>query len=180
MRRKLAGREGLTLVEMLAAVAILVLLALILNTGLQMAVHSYRAMVAQSETELLLSTLADTLADELRYASDVITSGDDALVSYTSDSFGTDTALRVDAGDGKVYADSSQGAGQRVLPDGAYGSGGRYEVEPVTIKYDAPIFTLSLSVKEKDGSIGAAATIKVRCLNPTDEAAETPPGGETP
>lgn len=179
MRRKLAGREGLTLVEMLAAVAILVLLALILNTGLQMAVHSYRAMVAQSETELLLSTLADTLADELRYASDVTTSGG-ALVSYTSDSFGTDTALRVDTGDGKVYADSSQGAGQRVLPDGAYGSGGRYEVEPVTITYDAPIFTLSLSVKEKDGSIGAAATIKVRCLNPTDEEAETPPGGETP
>ena len=34
MRRKLAGHEGLTLVELLAAVVILILLGLILNAGL--------------------------------------------------------------------------------------------------------------------------------------------------
>ena len=51
MRRKLADESGFTLVELLAAVVILMLLGLILNSGLQMAVHSYQTMTAQSETE---------------------------------------------------------------------------------------------------------------------------------
>ena len=76
MRKKLSRSEGLTLVEMLAAVVILVLLGLILNAGLHMALNSYRTMCAQSETELLLSTLLNTLADDLRYASDVEPVGD--------------------------------------------------------------------------------------------------------
>lgn len=84
MRRKLAGHEGLTLVELLAAVVILILLGLILNAGLQMAMTSYRAMIAQSETELLLSTLADILADDLRYAEDVA-AREGMLDSYFSD-----------------------------------------------------------------------------------------------
>ena len=47
MRKKLSRSEGLTLVEMLAAVVILVLLGLILNAGLHMALNSYRTMCAQ-------------------------------------------------------------------------------------------------------------------------------------
>ena len=48
MRKKLRGEGGLTLVELLAAVVILILLGLLLNTGLQMAVRTYRAVTAQS------------------------------------------------------------------------------------------------------------------------------------
>lgn len=49
MRKKLNSESGLTLVEMLCAVAILVLLVLLLSTGMQMALRTYRDIVAQSE-----------------------------------------------------------------------------------------------------------------------------------
>lgn len=163
MRRKLAGQEGLTLVEVLAAVVILVLLGLILNAGMQMAVNSYRVMIAQSETELLLSTLADTLADDLRYAEDVVASGGN-LSSYFSDSYGEGTKLRLN--DGKVYADGGGSSGLRVLPDGAYGLNGRYVVDRMDITYGNNCFTLDLKVKEKDSTISAETKLTVRCLNP--------------
>lgn len=170
MRRKLAGRKGLTLVELLAAVVILILLGLILNAGLQMAMNSYRAMIAQSETELLLSTLADALADDLRYAEDVAASGEGKLVSYYSDSYGEGTRLRLE--NGKVYADGGGNSGLRVLPDGAYGLNGRYEVDVMDIGYADRVFTLKLSVKEKDGSIRAETELTVRCLNPEKKESE--------
>lgn len=173
MRRKLAGREGLTLVELLCAVVILILLGLILNTGIQMAVNSYRTMIAQSETELLLSTLADTLAGDLRYAEDVkVIPGEDKLVdSYFSDSYGEKTRLWLDD-DGRVYADGGGNTRLRVLPDGAYGLNGRYEVARMNISYEDRVFTLDLSVREKDGSIRAETKLSVRCLNPEKKESE--------
>ncbi len=169
MRRKLAGHEGLTLVELLAAVVILILLGLILNAGLQMAMTSYRAMIAQSETELLLSTLADILADDLRYAEDVA-AREGMLDSYFSDSYGEGTGLRLE--NGKVYADGGGNSGLRVLPDGAYGLNGRYEVDAMEIGYADRVFTLKLSVKEKDGDIHAETELTVRCLNPEKKESE--------
>lgn len=169
MRRKLAGHEGLTLVELLAAVVILILLGLVLNAGLQMAMTSYRAMIAQSETELLLSTLADILADDLRYAEDVAAK-EGMLDSYFSDSYGEGTRLRLE--NGKVYADGGGNSGLRVLPDGAYGLNGRYEVDAMEIGYADRVFTLKLSVKEKDGDIHAETELAVRCLNPEKKESE--------
>ena len=169
MRRQLAGHEGLTLVELLAAVVILILLGLILNAGLQMAMTSYRAMIAQSETELLLSTLADILADDLRYAEDVA-AREGMLDSYFSNSYGEGTRLRLE--NGKVYADGGGNSGLRVLPDGAYGLNGRYEVDAMEIGYADRVFTLKLSVKEKDGDIHAETELAVRCLNPEKKESE--------
>ena len=68
MRKKLKSQRGLTLVETLCAVVILILLGLILNAGLQLSVRAYDDMTAETETELLLSTAADALADVLRFA----------------------------------------------------------------------------------------------------------------
>ena len=169
MRRKLAGQGGLTLVEVLAAAVILVLLGLIVNAGMQMALSSYRAMVAQSETGLLLSTLADTLADDLRYA-EVTVDGSGGLFRCGTDSYGEDTRLSVSSADGKVYVNGDR----RLLPDGAYGLNGRYEVSRLDIAYSGQIFTLDLAVKEKDSTIHAETKLTVRCLNPqrTQEEAE--------
>ena len=164
MRKKLSRSEGLTLVEMLAAVVILVLLGLILNAGLHMALNSYRTMCAQSETELLLSTLLNTLADDLRYASDVEPVGD--VVRYTSDSYGLETELTLQ--DGQLRAN-----GKRVLPDGAYGKG-RYIIDTLTVEFAAPAFNIEIRVKEKEGDISAAGELTVRCLNPVEEKEEGP------
>lgn len=164
MRKKLNTEDGLTLVELLAATVILVLLGLLLNTGLQMAMSAYRAIVAQSEVELLLSTAVDAIACELRYARDVTVGEDGKLASYTSDSFGADTGLTVDLEDGQIKA-----GGMRLLPTGAYGLNGAYLVKDMEIKYNAPNFTIELKAATKDETISAGTSVTVRCLNPEKE-----------
>lgn len=172
MRKKLNSESGLTLVEMLCAVVILILLGLLLNTGLQMAMSTYRTIVARSEVELLLSTAVDALADDLRYARDVTGSG--ASFTYTSDSFGVGAALEVNS-DGQIVAKVGEER-KRLLSTGAYGLNGAYQVkktaddtEIVNWNEAAGTFTIKLSVQTKDGKIGAetpAEGVTVRCLNP--------------
>lgn len=167
MRKKLNSESGLTLVEMLCAVAILVLLVLLLGTGMQMALHTYRDIVAQSEADLLLSTAVDALADDLRYARDVTTGADGRLSGYTSDSFGKGASIELD--------DKSQIVvnGMRLLPTGAYGLNEAYRVdkEKMSIQYVEPNFTITLRVVTKDERISAETSVTVRCLNAKKDAA---------
>ena len=65
MRKKLRDTSGLTLVELLCGIVILVLLGLLVNAGIGVAAKSYRELTAAAETQLLLSTAADALASEL-------------------------------------------------------------------------------------------------------------------
>lgn len=168
MRRKLREESGLTLVEMLCAAAVLILLGLMLNTGMQMAVRSYRTMIARSETQLLLFTLADALSDDLRYAQEVETGAGEELLSYQDASGGT-VSLSVGT-DGQAYAGD-----KRVLPPGAYGKGA-YEVQEMDIRFDGDCFAVTLKVGQREGEVSAETALTVRCLNPCGEDAEE---GET-
>lgn len=177
MRKKLNSESGLTLVEMLCAVVILILLGLLLNTGLQMAVHSYRSLTALSEAELLLSTAVDAIADDLRYARNVT---DGAGVTYDSDSYGKGVRLDVDPADGQIKAYQGTAVDgkrvlKRVLSTGAYGA---YVVDGMKVAIlpkdppaptDEITFTIELTVKSKDGNVLAKTPdggVAVRCLNP--------------
>lgn len=190
---KLRADRGLTLVEMLCAALILFLLALLLNTGLHMAVNTYRGMVLQSEMRLLLSTLSDVLVDDLHYASAVETESDTSLKEYRSVQYGEHTKLNVneDAGSknfGQLYVDipnsetSPPAIRYALLPDGAYGGvtwvcgvppGG------LDIRYNeaTQLFTVTLEVQEMrmtatggrefvpSGGLKLETTFSVRCQN---------------
>lgn len=185
MRKKLKDSGGFTLVEMLCAVAILALLAMMLNTGLQMAMHSYRSITAESETQLLLNTLVDAVTNELRYAHEV---GTDAAGAVT---YNGGRSLAVN-GEGRVVitgADIVSGQGE-LLPTGRAGGpggayhGGAYLVPDggMKIAYDMDnrCFAVHLKVVWRDGDISAAtpeAGVTVRCLNPP--LAPDPGGGGT-
>ena len=179
MRKKLKDTGGLTMVEMLCAVAILVLLCLMMNTGISMAVKSYQDITAESETQLLLSSLSDALADKLRYC--VVTDNGDG--SYTT-SIG---AVTVSPAPPDPTAPSAipEGVvlvgGNRLLPDSAYGdSGGGYigkytvteaEVKPA-INGTTVTFEVKLKLEAASAGVKKELTLTVRCLNPVKE--ETP------
>ena len=74
MKHKLKERAGLTLVEMLCAMLILSLMGFLLHAGLSMAMQSYLHLTAEAETQILLNSLTNAIAAELRYAHGV--SGD--------------------------------------------------------------------------------------------------------
>lgn len=168
MRKKLRNAGGLTLVEILCAVAILVLLCLMMNTGMQMAVKSYDRLTAESETQLLLGSLSDALIDKLRYA--VVTES------------GTDTLSigNIELKDGRIVVVEENGTVKQLLPDGAYGTD-RWEYDVELAKkedgFDLPLyeykngkFTVHFKIVwTKDESVSAQTPeggLVIHCLNP--------------
>lgn len=175
LKNKLGGHRGFTLVEMLAAVIMLILLVLMLGSGLNIAVQSYRTMIADSETEILMSSLSNAIYDELRYARDIDTTpsaggipGESPgtptaeitgnLKKYTSASFGRNTTLALK--DGQLYAN-----GKRLVAAGAYGNGD-YVIQQLHIEYDSNtrVFTVNLTVGG-DENITATTVLTIRPLN---------------
>lgn len=192
MRKKLKDSGGFTLVEMLCAVAILVLLTLMLNTGMQMAMHSYRSITAESETQLLLNSLVDAVANELRCAHEVTADGGGFTYNggrslmINSEGRVVVIGLDVGAGQGELLPTGKPGA-----QGGSYGGayhGGAYRAEKpeeaadfITYNADTGCFTVRLKVVWRDGEISAETPedgVSIRCLNPPFEP-EEPEGGGT-
>ena len=76
MKRKLKNSSGFSLVEMLCATAVLMLLCVMLNSGLSVTMKTYFDLTAEAETQLLLNSLTNAVAGELRYAFEVSGGGD--------------------------------------------------------------------------------------------------------
>ncbi|MDR3767603.1 MAG: prepilin-type N-terminal cleavage/methylation domain-containing protein [Butyricicoccus sp.] len=157
--RKLKNRQGLTMVEMLAAVAVLALLTLILNTGLLMAQKSYYEMTGEAESQLLLSTLTDLLSNELRYARDVEVDASGNLTRYTSANYGRNITLALNAS-GQLEANE-----RLMLSTGAYGNGA-YRIQSWNVTYLDGLFTVKLEIKGTHG-VSNQTEFSVRCLNAT-------------
>ncbi len=165
VKRKLQSAGGVTIVEMLCATAILIMLCLVMNAGIQLAMDSYLDETAESETQLLLSTLADALSDKLRYA--VVTEAGSGTPKSSAGEVTVDADGRVTVG------------GKALLPAGVYRRG-KYMAEQPTVEIElirdasgTPIgcyFTVGLKVKEKEasggGAISAQTELTVRCLTP--------------
>lgn len=177
MKKKLKDNGGLTLVEMLCVIPILMLLCLLANTGFNLAVDSLRERTAGSETQLLLSSLSNALADKLRYCVVTYTIDEDTSVKTYNLSIG-----EVEVTDGKVTV-----GGKKLLFDGAYGNDGtygadtRYTVETAEVTAATggprPVFTVKLKVRgtpEVTKHIEAETEFTVRCLNPIKREV-TPP-----
>ncbi len=168
--RKLRENKGFSLVEMLACTVVLLLLALVLNTGLQAALDSYHSMIAKSETQLVVSTVIDGLADELRYT------GQPEIFEYPAptDRAGYGLELR----DGRIYVPAYGGDGKvtgtrRLLPGGVYGNGAYY-ISELKVQYAEGVFTIEITAQEINGTISSSAVTSVRCLNGTTEGGATP------
>ncbi len=162
VRRLLRSRRGTTLVELLAATAVMILFSLMVNSGLQLALQSYHKMRAEAETQLLLSTVSDVIADELRYARNIKSGADGTLRTYTSDSYGVQTSIQLDS-NGQLQVDAG-GTVKRLLATGAYGTDGAYQITELSVKWEQPNFAVEIKVADESG-IEAAAELSVRCLN---------------
>ena len=173
MRKKLKNTSGLTFVEMLCATAILLLLVLMMSTGMQMALASYRTHTGDAETQLLLNSLTDALADKLRYCVVTVDTGG-TYKSCSVGEVGANAAGHVTVG------------GKELLSAGAYGEKGtdgsrRYQVELLTPLKDAchiskstPVFKIQLKVKDTQTGISKETTLTVRCLNPVKKEGTSP------
>ncbi|HCU08198.1 MAG TPA: hypothetical protein DF480_04420, partial [Clostridiales bacterium] len=91
-KKKRRRKSGFTLIEMLAAIVVMILITAALSVGIPATMNAYQEMKAVSESTVLLSTLSQSLTDELRYARDVKLQSSDnlTLASFTSSIYGLD------------------------------------------------------------------------------------------
>lgn len=167
MRKKLRDSAGFTLMETLCAAAVLALLCLMLNSGLSVAMKTYYDMTAEAETQLLLNSVTNAIAGELRYAHQVT---GDADPTYND-------GCRITLNGGQVYVKD----GQELLPKEKSGGGGAYKNGEYTVStvegaplvfYADGCFTLKLKVTSKTSGISAQTPeegVVIRCLNPPKE-----------
>lgn len=178
MKRKLKNSSGFSLVEMLCATAVLMLLCVMLNSGLSVTMKTYFDLTAEAETQLLLNSLTNAVAGELRYAFEV-SGGGDANKSPTYND-----GLYLDWSSGQVLVKGGNDGDKELLPKekdgtdrgGAY-KNGEYQVEDMEIAYDrdTACFTLNLTVGCKSSGIRAEAkNVVIRCLNPPEKEGTTP------
>lgn len=200
--KKIHDQRGFTLVEMMAAVLVLILLILLLNTGLNLAIKSYRDMTAEAETQLLLSSVSDVLSDELRYARDIVLTTPAGGAGGVGGADGTggaggvgeaggdaDSIPATDQIEGNVQRFLSVSYGRntvlslkegqlyagekRMLASGAYGNGD-YRIQRLSIVYDdvEKIFKVDITVGGID-DIKAEDTFVIKPLNAIDKTNTT-------
>ena len=163
---KLKDKKGLTLVEMLCTVAILVLVSMVMVLGVQLGVRSYAKSVSYSEAQVLCSTLTTTISDELRYSGTLKVDGSGSVTGFFSQQFGS--------GDYTAFTTTPEGhvqlGGKDILPAKAYPYGIKAEVGSLTYDDVTALFTVQLSVKDSENkNTLAETTFEVEKLNVTTE-----------
>ena len=163
---KLKDKKGLTLVEMLCTVAILVLVSMVMVLGVQLGVRSYAKSVSYSEAQVLCSTLTTTISDELRYSGTLKVDGSGNVTGFFSQQFGS--------GDYTAFTTTPEGhvqlGGKDILPAKAYPYGIKAEVKSLTYDDVFSLFTVQLSVKDSENkNTLAETTFEVEKLNVTTE-----------
>ncbi len=83
--RKLNNRAGFTLAETLIAILILLMVSSVVAGGVPAASNAYYKAVDGANAQVLLSTAATALQDELATARDIKQSVDDSLTYYSRD-----------------------------------------------------------------------------------------------
>lgn len=150
IKRKLRSRAGMTLTELLAAIAVLGVLGAGLAAGFPAAARVYREATADAEASVLFSTLSAAVGDELRCARNPRTDG-----SYDSDLYGKNVSIAAD-GDGYLTVGNEPLVGSRTYT-GSLRAG-------VSIAFEDGLFTVHLSVLE-DGRVRKEKDLVFRPVN---------------
>lgn len=168
------NNKGYSLVEVLAAIIILLLVTGGVATGVVLSRNQYQNSITQSEASELYNSLSSLINNELKFTNEIKTDDDNNVTSFYSVSYATKSALTgfdtIDSnnkptnGYGQIILRSTADENdiKRLLGYGAYtnGLGGKVE----SVKYIDGIFEVTLSIGTSDKTI-ISKTFNVRPLN---------------
>lgn len=161
---------GLTLVEMLCCVVIMLLVSIGMVNGVSLAVRNYQSSLMASESQLLCSTISSLVTDELRYAGAV--DWEKKPIQFTSPSYGPCVFGQNDENQVTLNTVSEAGIdtgkSYKLLPSRAYhfGMGAKVTIEP---KENTPnTFSVTILVSApNNGPELAKSQFDVEQLNPS-------------
>ena len=183
-KRKLKGRAGFSLAETMLAVLILLLVSGIVATGIPAARNAYEKVIVAANAQVLLSTTATALRDELGTAWNVEKIGDTELKYYSSDT-GALSRLYIKGNDGIWLQEYTSVTGFNVDPDNSVGKERRLISEAaatkdLTITFDSVscengVVTISnLAAKKGDSALASVASLQIPVISAKPAAATTP------
>ena len=161
-RKKLQSKYGLSIVELLSAIIVMLLVTATLVIGVRLGVKAYVESVSMSEAQILCSTLTTTISDELRYA-DTIKVADDGKITFFSKNFGGTGSEGISFSlneNGQILLGNRAILSKRAYP---------YELRAaMDLKYDqqSQIFSVNLKImRASRAAVLAEDTFEVKAIN---------------
>ena len=148
---RLKNNKGMSIVELLSAIAVMVLVTAVLVTGVRLGVKAYIRSVSMSEAQMLCTTLTTAVSDELRYAGTIKIAAD-GKVSFFSQK-GQDSSFKQDEKGHVLLADKP------LLSDAAYPYGLKAEV---TVNMVNNIFNAKVEAKSKTDNVLSVNEFQVK------------------
>ena len=158
--KKLRNQKGLTMVELLATVVIVLLFSGLAAVGADAGVRSFHTSMADSQAQELCSTLTTALSDKLRYctvdtAVQKIFFQDLGYVEYTGDDPMSVFSVN---DDGQLELDNKRFLGKAAYPQGL-------KINDFSIRFADNTFTVSFQIINREGTTMASADFQVKRIN---------------
>ena len=166
IRKKLSGRRGFSLGELLAATIILLLASQVLTQGMAFSVRMYNESLTRSHAKQLCSTLTNVIETELRYTTEITVDSSKSVTKYFSPTYGKTQSsfsviddkgnLATGTGGGEVAIQITDKDGklmwQKLLSSAAYSSY-NLKARVGTVTYDSAFntFQVELHIIDKNG-----------------------------
>lgn len=166
---KLRDQKGLTMVELLVTVVIVLLFSGLVAVGADAGVWSFRTSMADAQAQELCSTLTTALSDKLRYC---------AVENDTNRIFFQDVGY-VDGTIGDIFSVNTDGqlelGGKRFLGKAAYPQGLKIKKEDFSISFADNTFTVKFQIINRERTTMASADFRVKRINLEYTPAATAP-----
>lgn len=154
---KLRDQKGLTMVELLVTVVIVLLFSGLVAVGADAGVRSFRTSMADAQAQELCSTLTTALSDKLRYCT---VENDPNRIFFQDVGYvdGTIDSVFSVNGDGQLELNKKRFLGKAAYPQGL-------KINSFSISFADNTFTVSFQIINREGIAMASADFQVKRIN---------------
>ena len=172
---KLKNKSGLTLVEMLCCVVVMLLVSIGMVNGVSLAVRNYESSLMSSESQVLCSTLTNLVSDELRYSGPVEWNKDP--IRFYSRTYGSKCIFSQNDSNqvtlNEIQRDGNPAQrGYKLLPNRSYHLGMRANVTLAKAAGKDNTFSVTILVTDSKDRELARNEFEVEKLNPEAQTNE--------
>lgn len=154
---KLRDQKGLTMVELLVTVVIVLLFSGLVAVGADAGVRSFRTSMADAQAQELCSTLTTALSDKLRYCT---VENDKNRIFFQDVGYvdGTVDSVFSVNNDGQLELDNKRFLGKAAYPQGL-------KINDFSIRFADNTFTVSFQIINRESTTMASADFQVKRIN---------------
>lgn len=168
---KLRNQKGLTMVELLVTVVIVLLFSGLVAVGADAGARSFRASMADAQAQELCSTLTTALSDKLRYCTVENVPKNRIFFQDVGYVDGTVDSVFSVNDDGQLELNKKRFLGKAAYPQGL-------KINSFSINFADNTFKVSFQIINREGTTMASADFQVKRINleytPAAPAPENP------